>query len=78
MVVIDMYFNFQQTDSHGHDAVARCMGRYNAEKERHDGAINEKLVDLCWKDLNELRQSAKAAWQSILSDYGLPVPAEVV
>ncbi len=100
IVVIDMYYNFRQTDSHGYDAVARCMGRYNPAGARHDGSINEKiaeitgyveksrkerhpgaalfeLVDRHRNNRNELRRAAKAAWQSILHDYGGPVPAEV-
>ncbi len=100
IIVIDMYYNFLKKDSHGYDAVARCMGRYNPAKARHDGAINEKiaeikgyversrkerhpgaalfqLVDQYRNNLIVLRRAAKAAWQSILHDYGGPVPAEV-
>jgi hypothetical protein len=31
IVTIDMYFNGGMTDSHGHDDIARCMGRFKSK-----------------------------------------------
>ena len=46
-VVLDMYVNENLTDSHGHDEIARCMGRYNpTARSNKDGAINEKLAEI--------------------------------
>jgi hypothetical protein len=47
LTVLDLYFNEHETDSHGHEGVARCMGRYNANtRSYNDGAINQKLSEI--------------------------------
>lgn len=45
--VLDMYFNGGLTDSHGHDEIAKCLGRYNPNTNSYcDGAVNEKLAEI--------------------------------
>ena len=47
IIVIDMFYNFQGRDSHGHDEVAKILGRYNPHAVRnHDGPVNEKLAEI--------------------------------
>ena len=47
LIVLDLYFNGHETDSHGHEAVARCIGRYNANtRSYNDGAVNQKLGEI--------------------------------
>jgi hypothetical protein len=47
IVVLDMYINGGLTDSHKHDAIARCLGRYNPNtRSFRDGAVNEKLAEI--------------------------------
>jgi hypothetical protein len=47
IVTIDMYFNGGMTDSHGHDDIARCIGRFNPNTASHnDGAVNQKLAEI--------------------------------
>jgi hypothetical protein len=47
IVVLDMYFNGHLTDSHGHDEIAKCLGRYNPNTNSYsDGAVNEKLAEI--------------------------------
>ena len=47
LIVLDLYFNRHETDSHGHEAVARCLGRYNANtRSYNDGAVNLKLSEI--------------------------------
>ena len=47
VVTIDMYFNGGMTDSHGHDNIARCMGRFNPNTASYnDGAVNQKLAEI--------------------------------
>ena len=47
IVTIDMSFNGGMTDSHGHDDIARCMGRFNPNTASYnDGAVNQKLAEI--------------------------------
>jgi len=47
IVTIDMYFNCGMTDNHGHDDIARSMGRFNPNTASYnDGAVNQKLAEI--------------------------------
>lgn len=47
VVLVDMYFNGRLTDSHGHDNLARCLGRYNADTNSYnDGGVNQKFAEI--------------------------------
>jgi hypothetical protein len=47
VVVLDMYVNGGLTDSHKHDAIAKCLGRYNpSTRSFRDGAVNQKLAEI--------------------------------
>ena len=47
IVVLDLHFNGQLTDSHGHDEIARCLGRYNPKTSSfNDGSVNQKLAEI--------------------------------
>jgi hypothetical protein len=46
-VTIAMYFLGGLRDSHGHDEIARYMGRHNPNtRSYHDGAVNQKLSEI--------------------------------
>jgi hypothetical protein len=46
-VILDMYVNGGLTDSHKHDAFAKCLGRYNPNtRSFSDGAVNQKLAEI--------------------------------
>jgi len=47
IVILDMYFNGHLTDSHDHDEITKCLGRYNRNtRSFHDGAVNQKLAEI--------------------------------
>jgi hypothetical protein len=47
VVVLDMYVNGGLTDSHNHNSLAKCLGRYNPNTRSHsDGAVNQKLAEI--------------------------------
>jgi hypothetical protein len=47
VVIVDMYFNGHLTDSHGHDEIARCLGRFNPDTNSYnDGGVNQKLAEI--------------------------------
>lgn len=47
VVVVDMYFNGHLTDSHGHDEIAKCLGRFNSDTNSYnDGGVNQKLAEI--------------------------------
>ena len=47
IVVVDMYFNGHLKDSHGHDEIAKCLGRYNPNTNSfNDGGVNQKLAEI--------------------------------
>lgn len=47
IVAVDMYFNGHLTDSHGHDEIAKCLGRYNPDTNSYnDGGVNQKLAEI--------------------------------
>jgi hypothetical protein len=46
-VIVEMYFQGNKRDGHGHDRIAAHMGRYNPNTRSHrDGAINQKLGEI--------------------------------
>ena len=47
VIMLDLSLNHGFNDSHNHDAIAKCLGRYNANTNSHkDGPVNQKLSEI--------------------------------
>jgi hypothetical protein len=47
ILLLDLYYNGNRTDSHNHDDIARFLGRYNPQTGSNgDGSVNQKIGEI--------------------------------